>query len=452
MSRFTIHNTTPSTLDQFYNSIINNQHHVTVRDINGHRGKGLFATRSFSKDEIILSERPLVALQHVSNRQSAACCGQCFKFLGNLQEQIQYHEQSLNLLDTTEEMMDDEDALVVAPIFHFETSLECVGNCGILYCSDNCRSEAYELHHKHLCVGPIQEPEHPLILFKEHAVEHNELFLMAATAICQIISTWQQNGHNLIEATLPYSSLLQRHYIDAIDFNMNADVSKESVEQLMHESLELLTEVLKSIIQSIEGGKELEQLLNMDFYSRLLGTFETNNQTIEIEAPLQQYLKQCRSDQEWNNISSVANRILKMQKEMEQDEDMECDEEECDHHDHHDHDHHHHHEHHEHHDDTSFEPVDLSGAQSTKPYIFPPCEGLGMYILEATTNHSCDPNTIVKNLNENQTVIIALRDINAGEELVHSYIDNDASYEERQQELSSYGFVCDCHKCEQEKN
>lgn len=42
----------------------------------------------------------------------------------------------------------------------------------------------------------------------------------------------------------------------------------------------------------------------------------------------------------------------------------------------------------------------------------------------------------------------AARDIDRGEELHISYIDSNASFEERQQRLQfAYGFVCKCELC-----
>ncbi len=44
-------------------------------------------------------------------------------------------------------------------------------------------------------------------------------------------------------------------------------------------------------------------------------------------------------------------------------------------------------------------------------------------------------------------VILALRDIQAGEEITIAYVDEVASVEERAAELADYGFTCDCDKC-----
>ena len=41
----------------------------------------------------------------------------------------------------------------------------------------------------------------------------------------------------------------------------------------------------------------------------------------------------------------------------------------------------------------------------------------------------------------------ALRDIECGEELTMSYIDESETLEERTSALASYGFACRCNKC-----
>jgi SET and MYND domain-containing protein len=47
--------------------------------------------------------------------------------------------------------------------------------------------------------------------------------------------------------------------------------------------------------------------------------------------------------------------------------------------------------------------------------------------------------------------LIAARDIEKGEELTISYIDESASFIERQKQLMTYyKFVCDCKKCVQQ--
>eukprot|EP00965_Chrysotila_dentata_P159190 5258663-Pleurochrysis_carterae.AAC.4 len=70
-------------------------------------------------------------------------------------------------------------------------------------------------------------------------------------------------------------------------------------------------------------------------------------------------------------------------------------------------------------------------------------------------NHSCEPNvTLLKSAAEDERdgrVVASLsRAVLAGEELCNAYIDVSMPLRARQQELSEYGFVCDCSKCTRE--
>lgn len=85
------------------------------------------------------------------------------------------------------------------------SNILCAAGCGEPYCSEECREESWRKHHKFLCVGPVNDSAHPLLLFKKHAILHSEVFLQAAMIISIIISEWQQNGRDLQRAMLPFS-------------------------------------------------------------------------------------------------------------------------------------------------------------------------------------------------------------------------------------------------------
>eukprot|EP00668_Euglena_longa_P014544 GGOE01018534.1.p1 GENE.GGOE01018534.1~~GGOE01018534.1.p1 ORF type:complete len:437 (+),score=115.10 GGOE01018534.1:66-1376(+) len=80
-------------------------------------------------------------------------------------------------------------------------------------------------------------------------------------------------------------------------------------------------------------------------------------------------------------------------------------------------------------------------------------KGQGIYIVGACMNHSCTPNVYVsytKN-NDEELVVMASRDIRAGEELCISYIDEDMDVATRQTHLwHHYRFHCRCPKCTKE--
>lgn len=291
---------------------------------------------------------------------------------------------------------------------------------------------------------------------------NNELFLIAAQFITTIISEWENNGKDLDRAMQPFLNLHKRYYWDAIDLTINEGVSKETLMNVLGESLKYLRNALSDYLKQAEGGQELmERLLDFDFYSLVCGVLENNDQSIDIKSPLQLYLEKLNTlseadrEKAWNILKPLANRIVEMQREMEDEGDdemmnMDGGEEE------------------EEEEEEGIEDVeddepiesetqdelvgelDLEAAIVYQPYVFPSCQGLGMFALEATTNHSCQPNCIVKYESDNSMKLIALRDIEAGEELTHSYIEESAPLKERQEELKSYGFVCDCPKCIQE--
>lgn len=273
---------------------------------------------------------------------------------------------------------------------------------------------------------------------------NNDLFLMAAQFIAVIISEWENNGHNIQKAMQPFNNLHKRYYWDAIDMNMNEDVSIESLQKMLDESLQYLSNALIPYIKKLEGGEILASyLFDFSFYALLLGVLENNNQYVEITSPLQIYLQKLGAvpdidkKKAWNQIGTIVNRLIQLQTQD-------------------DHEDHHHEEdnmedehaiHHSRSEENIPKEVSLEDALSYQPFVFPPLQGLGLFLLESTTNHSCIPNCIVKYGNDNCMKLIALRDIEEGEELTHSYIEETAPVEERQEQLKSYDFICNCSKC-----
>lgn len=78
--------------------------------------------------------------------------------------------------------------------------------------------------------------------------------------------------------------------------------------------------------------------------------------------------------------------------------------------------------------------------------------GSAVYVLASMLNHSCIPNVGVGfPRNTHEIRLTAERDIPRHEQLSVSYIDSDAPVAERQRILEfSYGFRCECEKCQEE--
>lgn len=84
-------------------------------------------------------------------------------------------------------------------------------------------------------------------------------------------------------------------------------------------------------------------------------------------------------------------------------------------------------------------------------------EGTGLYVTQSKLNHSCRPNAEARFPYSNYIVAIAAtRDIQPGEEICISYLDEcflERSRHTRQKYLAeNYLFLCKCIKCEEQIN
>ncbi|GMH81491.1 hypothetical protein TL16_g08945 [Triparma laevis f. inornata] len=81
----------------------------------------------------------------------------------------------------------------------------------------------------------------------------------------------------------------------------------------------------------------------------------------------------------------------------------------------------------------------------------PPPEYTGLFPTLSIMNHSCDPNVEIVYQNGDYTsCTVAMRNIEKGEEVLHSYVCQEEMEDvrERRKRLKrQHGFVCDCGKC-----
>ena len=76
--------------------------------------------------------------------------------------------------------------------------------------------------------------------------------------------------------------------------------------------------------------------------------------------------------------------------------------------------------------------------------------GQGVYPHGAILNHSCDPNCFLR-YRGNVMEIVALQDINHGDELTHSYVDLAKDTDTRRRHFQElHGFDCSCARCKGE--
>eukprot|EP00466_Bigelowiella_natans_P013507 jgi/Bigna1/76140/fgenesh1_pg.39_\ len=83
-----------------------------------------------------------------------------------------------------------------------------------------------------------------------------------------------------------------------------------------------------------------------------------------------------------------------------------------------------------------------------------PFDGAALFSLICTLNHSCSPNVVIdygEGFGPARANVVALRDIEAGEELCFSYLRKQLPLAERRHELLDYGFTCSCPLCKKEE-
>jgi hypothetical protein len=75
----------------------------------------------------------------------------------------------------------------------------------------------------------------------------------------------------------------------------------------------------------------------------------------------------------------------------------------------------------------------------------------GLWIVASYMNHSCVPNAEKEYIGD-LMVLRATREIKAGDEVVHTYVQVDSDFEGRRKSLLEvWGFVCDCGLCAAER-
>ena len=87
--------------------------------------------------------------------------------------------------------------------------------------------------------------------------------------------------------------------------------------------------------------------------------------------------------------------------------------------------------------------------------LFPPLDGTAFFLTICKVNHSCEPNMFVRYTCVDKFGVcaeaVSMKCIAEREELVQSYVDQTLPYQERQESLADYGFICTCSLCSAQK-
>lgn len=414
---------------------------TVVRDAGGQRGRGVFAESDIEEGDVIFTEMPLVAMQHVENAARVRVCDVCFRHVGSL------HAQLRLLLGSDAGVADElvpaalpcaEDGFRACPEPH-----PCRHACGTLYCGAACEAAGWDVGHALLCpaapagaepgggagdsagagsgssaaaAGPAPPRAELLARFRDHALGSNEIFLLAAKASAHACARYVRARGDWEAAWEPFAQFEQPLWWEAVAFPADSPAEDEAsfraqMREVAAESWRLLRAALLGA--GAHGGGGAVELARAPLlsdggalYARLVGMFERNNCSVLVASPVEDWFLHIDAlpdgSAEKGGAEAVSAPLLDA----------------------------------------------LGEAYAT------PAEGTGLFARQAMLNHACEPNvSFVKRDDDvdGRVVLSAARAIRRGEELVHSYIDEGQPLPQRADALRDYGFVCECALCTRER-
>lgn len=474
-------------------------------------GFGLFATKPLAKGTKLFEEYPIIGMQHGTNKaEGVAACDYCFRFLGPLEAQCAALLHGRNA---------DDAAMATLPMQLPKVEgmptlcmpCKCPGGCELRFCSEACASANFAQGHKLLCdkgstgesasagaapttskrgrssqqrsdasagrarTEPLEDmvregmrlddgaggstmvdvtdgtaggssagasssagggsssagasgvaasaegesdeegggleslPEEPLARFHAHCKATNEIFGLAGKACARVLVQLESAEAAGTEMKTAYEAAMAPFaaglkWWDAVatpDDVADEAGFRRTLRQLLTESWTLLAAVLGP-----HAPPGCPLFASADAYARIVGAFERRNCAIQVASPVEEYFLLVDALDEGPTkagITAVTGPLL--------------------------------------------DALDESYALSF--------EGTGLFPLQATMNHHCEPNvTLLKEEAEEErdgrVVARLTRDVAEGEELCNSYVDISLPYKKRARELREYGFECKCERCVRE--
>jgi len=189
------------------------------RNAGGGKGRGLFATKSFSRCDVVFEDDPIIGLQHTDNKSEAWACDRCLRTLGTvcssldsfLFDPIQSKSPLtpsfaplIALVGSLEEkrryLASRREGSCGASTSNGPPSFQCVscrGGCEETYCSERCESEAWRRYHHLLCPASTKASAacaaDLLSEFGVHADTTNDIFKLAARFFALLLTLAPRN-------------------------------------------------------------------------------------------------------------------------------------------------------------------------------------------------------------------------------------------------------------------
>ncbi|RLN93127.1 hypothetical protein BBJ28_00018041 [Nothophytophthora sp. Chile5] len=414
------------------------------------KGKAMYAGKALKAGEPIWTEAPFVAMQHEDNKEFVDCCDNCFVPLidskecwarvtsGEVEGEAapadeaaamateQDFEAAIAFLQKEGGKSPEESYFSVFKLA--ENQVKCA--CGVVYCSENCKQLAYAQHHAVLCAHS-EERENAMGQFLNHTLVTNEIFQLAAKVVSKILLRFVAT-QDMAQARQPVDIFCKLPWWEVITSEDDLEEEGETLEEYQDKFRSLITQTFERFMAGLsENLKQLEaegelnglsadavlsscdEILSVDFFSRVVGMFEMNNISMEIDHPfhaLGEALSEA-SPEEKKDMPPVLARVkAALEKFSAEHKHHMCDDES--------------HEHEHDHDDEECYALDED---------FVGVEGTALFSGICTMNHSCDPNCTVLYTKDGAAHVFAVQDIAEGDELCISYIDVDQDVNERQE-------------------
>eukprot|EP00980_Cylindrotheca_fusiformis_P019947 scaffold7025_cov123-Cylindrotheca_fusiformis.AAC.6 len=234
------------------------------------RGRHLVAADSISKGQLIFCERPMIVLQSTGNVHSGAlCCHYCMSFVGTPEQSLEISSDPSRLPDiATKDDQEDAGDHALVPCRH---------KCGHVYCSAECKEDDWEWGgHKELCTGWIDDMEHPLIKFKQHAIESNEIFLLVAQWIARIHKHNVPYNEDDKLNVHPYTDFMMKPWWNVTTLSLATDPIGLPDAIGLGKTCKRLCDESHAFLQQAWLEHETSQWLTPIGISRLIGSLEQN--------------------------------------------------------------------------------------------------------------------------------------------------------------------------------
>ncbi|TRY71909.1 hypothetical protein TCAL_00173 [Tigriopus californicus] len=405
---------------------------IEVREISHDVGRGLFAQRAFESGQALFEESPLISAQFCWNEAYGySCCHFCMTPLEDAQENIHRLTRNSNWVvphpqcnpNRLEEHVQCPDCLIkycskdaqeniqrltrnsnwVVPHpqcnpNRLEEHVQCP-DCLIKYCSSGCQERAWHLFHKSLCRGmaarEANESEPWSKLLNDWRAMHYPPETTSITLLTRILASILQSNQ---PDTLKAQYLSFMHATVSSDDNM--------AHKILGDGFSHQLEHLRQALVPLFPQPEVAQFLSLEGFRTLFALVGRNGQGVAT-SPWSHWVKNVEalplSDAERGDVMAFIDQV--------------------------------------------YEALDAESGS------FLDNEGSGLFLLQSLCNHSCVPNAQIEfPFNNHVLMVKAIRPIQAGEEILISYLDDhqlERSRHSRRAILSqNYLFSCSCPKCQ----